>query len=138
MPQVCQICASKSRSKIESAILSAQPLLAIATKFSVSRYAVTNHKQKCLAAAVADKRKALSDRMFDEIEELHSATRKILTQATQGKKASAKIALAAIGEARRNIELVHKLVGPRGADDAAQVTWEEFAAIYARRVTRVG
>lgn len=133
MPRVCSICASASRSKIESAILSATAELAISRKFKVSRFAVTNHKTKCMAAVVAEKRKALADRLFDEIEEIHGVTRDILKAAQLGQPPSPKLALSAVREARENIALVHKLIGPRVNEEGMQITWEELCSIHSRQ-----
>lgn len=135
MPRVCTVCASPDRKKIEKALLAGRPDLAIARSFAISRDAIRRHKKTCISNEIHSKKQELADRLLDEIGELHGIVRCTLT--TAQKQKDGRLALAAVGEARKNLELLAKLTGqfnPERDEESEKpmLTWEQFLEIYLR------
>ena len=110
MGRVCTICSHTQRYEIEELLATRQSTYrGIARKYGVSEDAVSRHVKaghvsQLLALAADAERAAQADTLLDRIEALHSRTMTILV-AVEGTDAHGT-ALAAIREARRNLELV--------------------------------
>jgi hypothetical protein len=108
MPRSCTICAHTDRDAIEDAFIAGTPKRRIASHYGVSERAVRYHLREHLPALLALARDAeqasRADSLLDRIEALQSRTLAILeaTDETQDHR----IALAAIREARGNLELI--------------------------------
>jgi len=114
--RVCTICSHEQRFAIEELLATRQSTYrGIARKYGVSEDAVSRHVKaghvsQLLAMAADAERAARADSLLDRIEALHSRTLAIL-EAVEGTDEHGT-ALAAIREARRNLELI------------GEVTWE--------------
>jgi len=111
MPRTCTICNHPSRGEIERALVDGVPFRNIAAQFGTSTTALVRHKQDHLPPALAQAKQAElaanGDDLLSRIEALQQKTLSILSKAeSQGDNVTA---LKAIGEARRNLELLAEL-----------------------------
>jgi hypothetical protein len=108
MPRSCTICSHPSRDAIEDAFIAGTPKRRIASHYGVSERAVRYHTREHLPALLAlardAERAARADSLLDRIEALQSRTLAIL-EATE-ETGEHRTALAAIREARGNLELI--------------------------------
>ena len=110
MSRVCTICSHEQRFAIEELLATRQSTYrGIARKYGVSEDAVSRHVKaghvsQLLALAADAERAARADSLLDRIEALHSRTLAILA-AVEGTDEHGTT-LAAIREARRNLELI--------------------------------
>jgi recombinational DNA repair protein RecR len=108
MTRVCTICSHESRDAIEDAFIAGTPKRRIASHYGVSERAVRYHLREHLPALLAlardAERAARADTLLDRIEALQSRTLAIL-EATE-EEGEHRTALAAIREARSNLELI--------------------------------
>ena len=108
MPRACSICGHEHRDAMEDAFIAGQAKRRIASQHGVSeravRYHMREHLPELLALARDAEWAARADTLLDRIEALHSRTMAIL-EAVEGTDEHGT-ALAAIREARRNLELV--------------------------------
>jgi hypothetical protein len=108
MPRSCTVCTHDERDSIEDAFIAGVPKRRIASHYGVNERAVRHHLRKHLPALLAlardAERAARADSLLDRVEALQSRTLAILeaTEETQDHR----IALAAIREARGNLELI--------------------------------
>jgi transposase-like protein len=135
--RVCTICSHEQRFAIEELLATRQSTYrGIARKYGVSEDAVSRHVKaghvsQLLALAADAERAARADSLLDRIEALHSRTLAILV-AVEGKDEHGT-ALAAIREARRNLELIGEVT--RELDRAGtinlelSVEWQEVKAV---------
>jgi hypothetical protein len=135
--RVCTICSHEQRFAIEELLATRQSTYrGIARKYGVSEDAVSRHVKAghvshLLALAADAERAAAADGLLDRIEALHSRTMAIL-EAVEGTDEHST-ALAAIREARRNLELVGEVT--RELDRAGTVNleltveWQEVKAV---------
>ena len=120
---------------MEDAFIAGQAKRRIASQHGVSEHAVRYHMREhlpeLLALARDAERAARADTLLDRIEALHSRTMAIL-EAVEGRDEHGT-ALAAIREARRNLELVGEVT--RELDRAQtinlelSVEWQEVKAV---------
>ena len=137
MGRVCTICSHEQRFAIEELLATRQSTYrGIARKYGVSEDAVSRHVKaghvsQLLALAVDAERAAQADSLLDRIEALHSRTLAIL-EAVEGTDEHGT-ALAAIREARRNLELIGEVT--RELDRAGTINleltveWQEVKAV---------
>jgi hypothetical protein len=108
VPQVCTICSHDERDAIEDAFIAGTPKRRIASHHGVSeravRYHMREHLPELLALARDAERASRADSLLDRIEALQSRTLAIL-EATEETNEH-RTALAAIREARGNLELI--------------------------------
>jgi transposase-like protein len=135
--RVCTICSHEQRFAIEELLATRQSTYrGIARKYGVSEDAVSRHVKaghvsQLLAMAADAERAARADSLLDRIEALHSRTLAILV-AVEGKDEHGT-ALAAIREARRNLELIGEVT--RELDRAGTINleltveWQEVKAV---------
>jgi transposase-like protein len=135
--RVCTICSHEQRFAIEELLATRQSTYrGIARKYGVSEDAVSRHVKaghvsQLLAMAADAERAARADSLLDRIEALHSRTLAIL-EALEGTDEHGT-ALAAIREARRNLELIGEVT--RELDRAGtinlelSVEWQEVKAV---------
>jgi transposase-like protein len=135
--RVCTICSHEQRFAIEELLATRQSTYrGIARKYGVSEDAVSRHVKaghvsQLLALAADAERAARADSLLDRIEALHSRTLAIL-EAVEGTDEHGT-ALAAIREARRNLELVGEV--SRELDRAGTINleltveWQEVKAV---------
>src|SRR5215208_4299759 len=108
MPRSCTICRHADRDAIEDAFVAGTPKRRIASRYGVTERAVRHHLREHLPALLAlardAERASRADSLLDRIEALQSRTLAIL-QATE-ETHDHRVALAAIREARGNLELI--------------------------------
>jgi hypothetical protein len=113
MPRRCTVCDHETRTSIETALISGAPLRDIAGRHGVSKSALERHKADHLPAGLAKAREAeeaaRADDLLSEVRGLQARTLAILESAEAS--GEHRTALAAIAEARRNLELLGKLAG---------------------------
>jgi hypothetical protein len=135
MPRRCTICSHEHRDAMEDAFIAGQAKRRIASQHGVTERAVRYHMREHLPALLAlardAERAARADTLLDRIEDLHSRTMAIL-EAVEGTDEHGT-ALAAIREARRNLELVGEVT--RELDRAGTINleltveWQEVKAV---------
>jgi transposase-like protein len=134
--RVCTICSHEQRFAIEELLATRQSTYrGIARKYGVSEDAVSRHVKaghvsQLLALAADAERAAQADNLLDRLEALHSRTMAIL-EAVEGTDEHST-ALAAIREARRNLELVGEVTREldRGTINLElTVEWQEVKAV---------
>ena len=137
MGRVCTICSHEQRFAIEELLATRQSTYrGIARKYGVSEDAVSRHVKaghvsQLLALAADAERAAQADNLLDRIEALHSRTLAIL-EAVEGADEDGT-ALAAIREARRNLELIGEVT--RELDRAGTINleltveWQEVKSV---------
>src|SRR5215213_9087100 len=110
MPRTCTVCGHEHRYEIEDILVSrSKPYRDIARRYGVSKDAVGRHVSEghvsdLIKLAADAERAARADGLLDRIEALHSRTLAIL-EATEETNEH-RTALAAIREARSNLELI--------------------------------
>ena len=132
MPRTCSICSHEHRDAMEDAFIAGQAKRRIASQYGVSERAVRYHMREHLPALLAlardAERAARADTLLDRIEALQSQTLAILDAPEDQ-----RTALAAIAQARRNLELVGELT--KELDRAGTINleltveWQEVKAV---------
>jgi hypothetical protein len=113
MPRACTICTHEDRHTIERALVAGEALRSISDRFSVSKSALIRHKDAHLPSALARAREAKelarADELLIQVRDLQGRTLSILSASEEA--GELRTALAAIREARGNLELLAKLLG---------------------------
>src|SRR5215208_7595405 len=132
MPRTCTICSHEHRDAMEDAFIAGQAKRRIASQHGVSERAVRYHMREHLPALLAlardAERAARADSLLDRMEALHSQTLAILDAPEDQ-----RTALAAIAQARRNLELIgevtKELDRARTINLELTVEWQEVKAV---------
>ena len=134
MGRVCTICSHEQRFAIEELLATRQSTYrGIARKYGVSEDAVSRHVKaghvsQLLALAADAERAARADTLLDRLEALQSQTLAILDAPEDQ-----RTALAAIAQARRNLELIGEVT--KELDRAGTINleltveWQEVRAV---------
>jgi hypothetical protein len=132
MPRACSICGHEHRDAMEDAFIAGQAKRRIASQHGVTERAVRYHMREHLPALLAlardAERAARADSLLDRMEALQSQTLAILDAPEDQ-----RTALAAIAQARRNLELIGEVT--RELDRAGSiklelsVEWQEVKAV---------
>jgi hypothetical protein len=132
MPRACSICSHEHRDAMEDAFIAGQAKRRIASRHGVSERAVRYHMREHLPALRAlardAERAARADTLLDRLEALQSQTLAILDAPEDQ-----RTALAAIAQARRNLELIAELT--QELDRAGSINlelsveWQEVKAV---------
>src|SRR5215218_7941439 len=113
MPRSCTVCEHADREAIDRALVGDSSNLSVSSLFGVSESAVRRHKANHLPAklvmAQAAEEVAQADDLLGQVQDLQARTLAIL-EAAEGSREH-RTALAAIREARSNLELLAKLLG---------------------------
>src|SRR5215216_6663076 len=113
MPRRCTVCDYPERHSIDEALVSGAPYRSVAKRFGLSESAVYRHKTEHLPAHLLKARKAeevaQADDLLDQVRNLQAHVPDILERAE--KAGDLRTALAAISQARGNLELLGKLAG---------------------------
>jgi hypothetical protein len=117
MPRTCTICSHAERAAIEAAIVAGTSNRVISRQFHVSHDAVRRHKADHLPARLAEAHEARevsqADELLKQVRALQASALRILIRAER--EDDRRSALAAIREARSNLELLAKLLGELSA-----------------------
>jgi len=132
MPRACSICGHEHRDAMEDAFIAGQAKRRIASQYGVTeravRYHMREHLPTLLALARDAERAARADTLLDRMEALQSQTLAILDAPEDQ-----RTALAAIAQARRNLELIGEVT--KELDRAGTikleltVEWQEVKAV---------
>ncbi len=113
MPRTCTICAHPDRPAIDAALVAGEAYRHIAARFGTSTGALQRHKDEHLPAALVLASEAgqvaHADDLLAQVRDLQRRTLGILDGAE--KAGDRRTALAAIREARGNLELLGRLAG---------------------------
>jgi recombinational DNA repair protein RecR len=132
VPRTCSICSHEHRDAMEDAFIVGQAKRRIASQHGVSERAVRYHMREHLPALLAlardAERAARADTLLDRMEALQSQTLAILDAPEDQ-----RTALAAIAQARRNLELIAEIteqLDRRGTVNLElSVEWQEVKAV---------
>src|SRR5919112_5013683 len=132
MPRRCTICGHEHRDAMEDAFIAGQAKRRIASQYGVTERAVRYHMREHLPAFLAlardAERAARADTLLDRMEALQSQTLAILDAPEDQ-----RTALAAIAQARRNLELIGEVT--RELERAGTINleltveWQEVKAV---------
>jgi hypothetical protein len=113
MPRRCTVCDHPERHSIDQALVGGAPYRSVAKRFELSESAVYRHKTEHLPAHLLKARKAeevaQADDLLEQVRHLQIHALDILGRAE--KTGDLRTALAAISQARGNLELLGKLAG---------------------------
>src|SRR5215207_6577550 len=113
MPRRCTVCAHLQRQDIDELLVSGAPYRSVAKRFGLSESAVYRHKTEHLPAHLLKAREveevAQADDLLAQVRHLQGRALDILERAE--KAGDLRTALAAISQARGNLELLGKLAG---------------------------
>src|SRR5215204_7708855 len=113
MPICCSVCDHRERHNIDEVLVSGAPYRSVAKRFRLSESAVYRHKTEHLPAhrlkARGVEEAARADDLLDQVRNLQVHALGILERAE--KAGDLRTALAAISQARGNLELLGKLAG---------------------------
>jgi hypothetical protein len=113
MPRRCTACDHLERHSIDEALVSSVPYRSVAKRFELSESAVYRHKTEHLPAHLLKAREleevARADDLLEQVRHLQDHALDILERAEQA--GDLRTALAAISQARGNLELLGKLAG---------------------------
>ena len=143
MPRRCTVCDHPDREAIDLALVAGGSLRDIAGQFRISKSALARHKGShvpaCLAKAQEAQEVAQADDLLAQLRDLQARTLAILTKAEEGTRRDLRTALAAIGEARRNLELLGKLAGELQQEGTVNITlnpeWVELRTVILTALT---
>jgi transposase-like protein len=121
MPRRCTVCDHPERHGIDEALVTGASYRSVAKRFGLSESAVYRHKTEHLPAHLLKAREAQevarADDLLDQVRYLQGHALGILERAERA--GDLRTALAAISQARGNLELLGKLAGE--LDDRPQV-----------------
>jgi hypothetical protein len=113
MPRRCTVCGHPERHNIDEALVSGAPYRSVAKRFELSESAVYRHKTEHLPAHLLKAREAeeaaRAADLLEQVRHLQTHALNILERAE--KTGDLRTALAAISQARGNLELLGKLAG---------------------------
>jgi transposase-like protein len=113
MPRRCTVCDHPQRHGIDEALVGGASYRSVAKRFGLSESAVYRHKTEHLPAHLLKAREveetARADDLLDQVRNLQTHALDILERAE--KAGDLRSALAAISQARGNLELLGKLAG---------------------------
>jgi transposase-like protein len=113
MPRRCTVCDHPESHSIEEALVSGAPYRSVAKRFELSESAVYRHKTEHLPAHLLKAKEveevARADDLLEQVRNLQTRALDILERAE--KAGDLRTALAAISQARGNLELLGKLAG---------------------------
>jgi hypothetical protein len=113
MPRRCTVCDHPKRHSIDQALVTGAPYRSVAKRFERSESAVYRHKTEHLPARLLKAREveevAHADDLLEQVRNLQIHALNILERAE--KTGDLRAALAAISQARGNLELLGKLAG---------------------------
>ncbi len=113
MPRRCSVCDHPDRHGIDETLVTGAPYRSVAKRFELSESSVYRHKTEHLPAQLLKAREveevAQADDLLEQVRNLQSHAIGILERAE--KAGDLRIALAAISQARGNLELLGKLAG---------------------------
>ena len=123
MPRTCTICSHEQRPEIDAALLNGEAYRSIAKRYGASPSAVLRHREHLpnqLVKAREAEEVTQADTLLEQVRSLQTRALSILDRADEA--GDLKTALAAIREARSNLELLGKLAGELQQEGTVNVT----------------
>jgi len=109
----CTVCKHKERAAIDTALLAGAPFRDLAGQFGLSKTSLHRHKNEHLPRELTKAHEAnqisSADELLRQVQALHAKAMAILN--TAEKSGDLRTALAAVREARGNLELLARLLG---------------------------
>src|SRR5215212_4900985 len=135
MPRRCTVCDHPKRHSIDEALVSGTPYRSVAKRFELSESAVYRHKTEHLPVHLLKAKEveevAQADDLLEQVRHLQGHTLDILERAEEA--GDLRTALAAISQARGNLELLGKLAGELDERPVTNVSispeWLELRAV---------
>ena len=135
MPRRCTACDHVERYGIDEPLVCGSPYRSVARRFELSESAVYRHKAEHLPAHLLKAREvedvAQADDLLEQVRHLQAHALHILERAE--KSGDLRTALAAISQARGNLELLGKLAGELDERPVVNLTvspqWIELRAV---------
>jgi len=135
MPRRCTVCDHPQRHSIDEALVSGAPYRSVAKRFGLSKSAVYRHKTDHLPAHLLKAKEveeaARADDLLEQVRSLQAHALRILERAEQA--GDLRTALAAISQARGNLQLLGKLAGELDERPVVNLTlspeWLELRAV---------
>jgi transposase-like protein len=135
MPRRCTVCDHQKRHSIDETLVTGASYRSVAKRFGLSESAVYRHKTEHLPAHLLKARKveevAQADELLDQVRHLQTHALDILERAE--KAGDLRTALAAISQARGNLELLGKLARELDGRPVVNLTvspeWLELRAV---------
>src|SRR5215207_9093442 len=113
MPRRCTVCNHHERHGIDESLVTGAPYRGVAERFGLSESSVYRHKSEHLPAHLLKAKEvedvARADDLLEQVRNLQAHSLDILERAE--KTGDLRTALAAISQARGNLELLGKLAG---------------------------
>jgi hypothetical protein len=113
VPRRCTVCDHPERRGIDEALVTGAPYRSVAKRFGLSESAVYRHKTEHLPAHLLKAKEveevAQADELLEQVRNLQAHALQILERAENA--GDLRTALAAISQARGNLELLGKLAG---------------------------
>ena len=113
MPRRCSVCDHPERQEVDEALVTGMPYRSIAKRYGLSESAVYRHKADHLPACLLKAREVeeitRADNLLEQVRYLQFHALGILERAED--TGDLRTALAAISQARGNLELLAKLLG---------------------------
>jgi transposase-like protein len=135
MPRRCTVCDHPESHSIDEVLVTGAPYRSVAKRFGLSESAVYRHKTEHLPAHLLKAREveevARADSLLEQVRHLQAHALDILERAE--KTGDLRTALAAISQARGNLELLGKLAGELDERPVVNLTvsaeWLELRAV---------
>jgi transposase-like protein len=135
MPRRCTVCDHPGRHGIDEALVSGAPYRSVAKRFGLSESAVYRHKTEHLPVHMLKAKEveetARADDLLEQVRNLQTHALGILERAE--KSGDLRTALAAISQARGNVELLGKLAGELDERPVVNLNvsseWQELRAV---------
>src|SRR3712207_5171280 len=135
MPRRCTVCDHLERHSIDETLVTGAPYRSVAKRFGLSESAVYRHKSEHLPAHLLKAKEAQeaarADDRLEQVRYLQAHALHILERAE--KTGDLRTALAAISQARGNLELLGKLAGELDERPVVNLTvspqWLELRAV---------
>ena len=123
MPRTCTVCRHAERELLDKELIEGHPLRSIAKQYGTSATALLRHRQSHLPRMMVEAREAQvvasGNDLLYQMQDLTARTLRILDQAERAR--DSKTALKAIGEVRRNHELLARLIGELETKKPSQI-----------------
>ena len=124
MTRRCTVCAHEQRTAIDKALLTNESNRHIATRANLTEAALRRHKANHLPVSMVEAHEAevvvQADDLLAQVTFLQARTLAILSKAEAAD--NLRVALVAIAEARRNLELLGKLAGELQQEGTINIT----------------
>jgi transposase-like protein len=138
VPRKCTVCDHPERHSIDEVLVTGAPYRSVAKRFGLSESAVYRHKTEHLPTQLLKAREveeaARADDLLEQVRDLQGHALDILERAEE--TGDLRTALAAISQARGNLELLGKLAGELDERPVVNLNvspeWLELRAVIVR------